>query len=163
MCLLLLLGHSFGSFADCPSPIAPPGFADNVRQFYEDMCRESDIPLVLASDPSVKSRVQVPSAAHRLTEDDIYPDSARRSSFEGSIVVAFVVELDGTVQHSKVMQSSGHRSLDNAEWMYWKQNKFDSPGQLDGQPARVISLGTNELQAEGRTGLATLILRLVCR
>jgi TonB family protein len=153
LCLLLLLGYSFDSFADCPSPIAPPGFADNVRQFYEDMCRESDIPLVLASDPSVKSRLQVPSAAHRLTEDDIYPDSARRSSFEGSVVVAFVVELDGTVQHSKVVQSSGHRSLDAAEWMYWKQNKFDSPGQLDGQPARVIVLERMNFQLKGGPGL----------
>jgi len=153
MCLLLLLGYSLDSFADCPSPIAPPGFADNVRQFYEDMCRESDIPLVLASDPSVKSRLQVPSGAHRLTEDDIYPDSARRSSFEGSVVVAFVVELDGTVQHSKVVQSSGHRSLDDAEWMYWKQNKFDSPGQLDGQPARVIVLERMNFKLKGGAGL----------
>jgi len=69
------------------------------------MCRESDVPLVFSPDPSVKSRLQLPSGGHRLTEDDIYPDRARRLSFEGSVVVTSVVELDGTVQHSKIMQS----------------------------------------------------------
>jgi TonB family protein len=153
VCLLLLFGYSIDSLADCPSPVAPSGFADNVREFYEDMCRESDAPLVLASNPSVKSRLQLPSGGHRLTEDEIYPDNARRLSFEGSVVVAFAVELDGTVKHAKIIQSSGHQSLDDAEWMYWKQYRFDNPGQLDGEPVRTIVLERMNFKLKGGSGL----------
>jgi hypothetical protein len=53
-------------------------------------------------------------------------------------VVAYVVEIDGTVQHAKVIQSSGHRVLDLAERTFWMQVKYDSPGQLDGAPVRVL-------------------------
>jgi TonB family protein len=155
VCLLSIVGCPINASADCPSPLNPSEihFSDGVREFYEDMCRESDVPLVFASDPSVKSRLQLPSGGHRLTEDEIYPDQARRLSFEGSVVVAFVVELDGTVQHSKIMQSSGHQVLDYAEWMYWKQYKFDSPGQFDGAPARILVLERMNFKLKGTSGL----------
>ena len=153
--LLSTLGCPINSLADCPSPLKPSEVhvSDTVREFYEDMCRESDARLVFALDPSVKQRLQMPSGGHRLTEDDIYPDRARHLSFEGSVVVAFVVELDGTVQHSKIVQSSGHQSLDAAEWMYWKQYKFDGPGQLDGAPTRILVLERMNFKLKGGPGL----------
>ena len=154
VCLLSILTCPIDAAADCPSPLSPETHvSDAVREFYEDSCRDSDAPLALALDPSVQSRLQVPSGDHRLTEDDIYPDTARRMSFEGSVVVAFVVELDGTVQHSKIMQSSGHRTLDYAEWMYWKRYKFDGPGQLDGAPVRTLMLERMNFKLKGRGGL----------
>jgi TonB family protein len=155
-CLLSILGGCpIAASADCPSPLNPSDvhFSDAAGEFYADMCRESDVPLVFASDPSVKSRLQLPSGGRRLTEDDIYPDQARRLSFEGTVVVALVVELDGTVQHSKIVQSSGHQVLDYAEWMYWKQYKFDSPGKLDGAPTRVLLLERMNFKLTGRRGL----------
>jgi TonB family protein len=114
------------------------------------VCGESDVRLVLALDPSVKSRLELPSKGHRLIEDDIYPDKARKLSFEGSVVVAFVVETDGTIQHAKIMASSGHRVLDYAEWMYWKQYKFDSPGRFDGMAARVLIVERMNFKLKGR-------------
>lgn len=153
LCILPLVGYFIDAFADCPSPQPPSVFSDDVREFYADACRESGAPLVLASDTSVRSRLQLPSGGHRLTEDDIYPEKARRLSFEGSVVAAFVVELDGTVHHSKIMQSSGHRSLDDAVWMYWKQYKFDAPGQFDGIPARTIVLERMNFKLKGGSGL----------
>jgi TonB family protein len=141
VCLLSIVGCPINSLADCPSPLKPSEIpsSDLVREFYADMCRESDVPLVFAGDPGLKSRLQIPSGGHRLTEDDIYPERARHLGFEGPVAVAFVVELDGTVQHSKIVQSSGHQVLDYAEWMYWKQYKFDSPGQLEAYPLGYLS------------------------
>jgi len=155
VCLLSILGCPINASAACPSPQNPAElhFSDAVREFYDDMCRDSDAPLVFALDPSVKERLKLPRGGHRLTEDDIYPDRARHLGFEGSVVVAFVVELDGTVKHSKVMQSSGHRVLDGAEWMYWQQYKFDSPGQLDGAPARVFLVERMNFKLKGGPGL----------
>jgi len=151
--LLLILG--LPASADCPSLENPAEFpvSDAVREFYEDACRDSDSPLVFSLDSSVKSRLQLPTGGHRLTEDDIYPEKARHLAFEGSVVVAFVVELDGTVKRSKLMQSSGHRVLDAAEWIYWQKYKFDSPGQLDGAPARVLILERMNFKLKGGVGL----------
>ena len=154
--LLSMLGCATNAAADCPSPLSSEVLvSDIVREFYEDNCRESDAPLVFSLDPSVKPRLQIPSGGKRLTEDDIYPDKARHTGWEGSVVVAFVVELDGTVQHSKIVQSSGHRVLDDAEWMYWKQYKFDRPGQLDGVPARTLMLERMNFKLTGKATLPT--------
>src|ERR1700733_3624885 len=154
-CLLSILGFRTAASADCPTPQIPSDVhvSDAVREFYEDSCRDSEAPLAFVLDPSVKTRLQMPSSGGRLTEDDIYPDKARHLSFEGSVVVAFVVELDGTIQHSKIVQSSGHQSLDAAEWMYWKQYKFDGPGQLDGAPARILVLERMNFKLKGGPGL----------
>jgi TonB family protein len=117
------------------------------------MCRESDAPLALASDPKVKSRLQLPSGGHASNTEDIYPDKARRLSFEGSVVVAFAVELDGSVHHAKILQSSGHEALDDTMWMHWKQTQFDVPGQLDGAPARTIMLERMNFKLKGGPAL----------
>lgn len=156
--LLSILGCPINSLADCPSPLKPSEIpsSDLVREFYADMCRESDAPLVFAGDPGVKSRLQKPSGGHRLTEDDIYPDRARHLGFEGPVAVAFVVEVDGTIQHSKIVLSSGHQLLDTAEWMYWKQYKFDRPGQLDGVPARVLVVERMNFKLKGKRGVSPL-------
>ena len=156
--VLLILGSPIAAIADCPSSPNPsdPHFNDALREFSADSCRDSDAPLVFALDPSVKSRLQMPSGGHRLTEDDIYPDRARHFGFEGPVAVAFVVELDGTVQHSKIVQSSGHQLLDYAEWMYWKQYKFDGPGRLDGAPARVLVVERMNFKLKGKRGVSAL-------
>jgi hypothetical protein len=66
---------------DCGAPVNREGFrfSDEARdtrdEFYADMCRESDVLLVIASDPNMKSRLQVPSKGHRSTADDIYPEN----------------------------------------------------------------------------------------
>jgi TonB family protein len=47
--------------------------------------------------------------------------------FEGSPVVAFIVEADGSIQTTAVLQSSGHRLLDDAVRNIWLQYRFDRP------------------------------------
>jgi TonB family protein len=105
---------------------------------FQDVCRESNVPLVIASDPKMKSRLEVPKQGHRLVSGDIYPDKAKRLSFQGAAVVAFVVEVDGTIRRARVIQSSGHKVLDYAAMAFWKEYRFDIPGKFDGAPARVL-------------------------
>ncbi len=102
------------------------------------MCRESNVPVIIASDPQFKLRLKVPSKGHRLVSDDVYPDKAKRLSFEGSVVVAFVVETNGSISRARVIQSSGHKVLDYAATAFYKQYQFDVPGKFDGAPARVL-------------------------
>jgi hypothetical protein len=73
VCILSLLPISL-ALGDCPSPELPLGIAEPVREFYADMCRESDAPLAFALDAGVKSRLQLPSGGPPLNAEDIYPD-----------------------------------------------------------------------------------------
>jgi TonB family protein len=130
--------------ADCTVPSDNTGFRYSLSaretrdDLYEDVCRESNVPLIIASDPKMKSRFRAPSKGHRLVSGDIYPEKARRLSFEGSVVVAFVVEVDGSIRRARVIQSSGHKELDYAATAFYKQYQFDVPGKFDGAPARVL-------------------------
>jgi TonB family protein len=142
--LVPILWFSLVAAADCTVPSNNTGFrysytAREMRDdLYEDVCRESNVPVIIASDPQLKSRLKVPSNGHRLVSDDIYPDKARRLSFEGSVVVAFVVETDGSISRARVIQSSGHKELDYAATAFWKEYQFAIPGKFDGAPARVL-------------------------
>jgi TonB family protein len=142
--LLATIWLPLSAAADCAVPPDATGFkysdeARDVRDdLYEDMCRESTIPVVIASDPKMKSRLELPSKGHRLVTGDIYPEKAKRLSFEGAVVVAIVIETDGSIKHARVIQSSGHAVLDYAVTTFWKQYQFDIPGKLDGAPARFL-------------------------
>jgi TonB family protein len=142
--LLAVLWSPLVVAADCTVPPTAVGFRYSAAaraardDLYEDVCRESNVPVIIASDPTIKSRLEVPSRGHQLVSGDIYPDKAKRLSFEGAVVVAFVVEVDGTIWRSRVIQSSGHTVLDYAAAAFWKQYQFDSPGKFDGAPARVL-------------------------
>ena len=43
-----------------------------------------------------------------------YPDQAKRSKLYGNLVLHVAVKADGSVEHVKVLHSSGHQILDDA-------------------------------------------------
>ena len=57
----------------------------------------------------------------------------------GSVLVSYVIETDGSVQHVTVLESSGYKQLDEAAVEIWSHSKYGVPGKLDGQPVRVLS------------------------
>lgn len=54
------------------------------------------------------------------------------------MVIAIVVERDGSIQHTAVIESSGYAILDDAAMAWLKKDYFESPAKLDGQPIRVL-------------------------
>jgi protein TonB len=50
----------------------------------------------------------------RIEELKRYPPMARMNSWQGKVVLKFVVRDDGTVENLEVVQSSGHSVLDEA-------------------------------------------------
>lgn len=63
----------------------------------------------------------------------VYPSASRREEEEGTVVLDFLVEPDGSVSQSKVKTSSGYTRLDEAARAALSQCAF-KPGTIDGKP-----------------------------
>lgn len=70
--------------------------------------------------------------AHSSQPD--YPAEARRLGEQGSLVLQVLVEPDGRVSDSKLVQSSGFPVLDQAALAGVKTNYRFAPGTVDGKP-----------------------------
>lgn len=65
-----------------------------------------------------------------------YPPKAQRDRIQGTVIVQFVVDIDGRVFNAVIKQRTGSRELDEAALNSVLRYKF-SPGIKDGQPVRV--------------------------
>ena len=64
-----------------------------------------------------------------------YPPAALRAQETGIVLVAFLIDVNGTVLESKVERSSGHMRLDEAARRALSLCKF-KPATVDGKPER---------------------------
>lgn len=104
--------------------------------FYASLCDQSFFELAMVSDPRLKTRISAPSGLEPVKRS--FPEQAGRYGLEGTAVVAYVVETDGSVNHAITIESSGHKMLDDAALAQTKTIRFESPGTLDGLPVRVM-------------------------
>jgi protein TonB len=65
-----------------------------------------------------------------------YPELARQAGIEGQVVVAAMVDVDGSIISAEVMKSSGNQSLDQAALEAAYRAKFTPARQRD-KPVRV--------------------------
>ena len=97
------------------------------------LCPDGQQPLVDISDPTLAGRLERPKLVAALA-----PEGGPFHQ-PGSVLLTYVVELDGSVKHATVLASSGFKELDLAAVEVWSHAKFAGPGKLDGQPVRVLS------------------------
>jgi len=64
-----------------------------------------------------------------------YPPAARRANETGTVLLNFLIDVDGKVIESKVERSSGSRSLDEAARLGLELCNF-RPATVDGKPTR---------------------------
>jgi len=67
-----------------------------------------------------------------------YPRNSQRNEEQGTVVLQFLIGVDGTVKDSKLEKSSGFRELDKAAQRGLSQCKF-KPAIVDGHPAEAWS------------------------
>ena len=84
-----------------------------------------------AAPPAVRT-APVINAAHSCDKPE-YPASSRRLEEEGTVVVNFLIDVDGRVVDSKIEKSSGFDRLDQAARAALGKCKF-KPGTVDGKP-----------------------------
>jgi protein TonB len=90
---------------------------------------DTDIPVVPFWKVEVKPQpVSVPTPN--------YPELARQAGIEGQVVVAALVDTDGSIISAEVMKSSGNQSLDQAALEAAYRAKFTPARQRD-KPVRV--------------------------
>ena len=142
--LLLLYGGPRVGYAGCllKAPDSGFRFSDAAREvrdaFFASLCDKSFSELLIYPDPRLKERFSPPSRERRSANEISFPGRAARLGFEGSPVVAYVVETNGSVEHVLTIQSSGHQLLDEAAFAFFKELRFDIPGKVDGIPVRVM-------------------------
>jgi protein TonB len=71
-------------------------------------------------------------AKHSCAEPQ-YPSASRRLEEEGTVVLRFLIDVDGRVVKSEVESSSGHARLDDAARQALGRCQF-KPGTVDGKP-----------------------------
>lgn len=64
-----------------------------------------------------------------------YPEALRKRGIEGTVLVRIIVETDGTVSESSLIQSSGHGELDDAAVQVMYQWRF-APAKRNGSAVR---------------------------
>lgn len=77
-----------------------------------------------------------PKLNQYLSSKIIYPASSIENEEEGKVILQFVVESDGTINHIKIAQSSGYAALDNEAIRVLSQMPKWNPGSKNGKPVR---------------------------
>jgi protein TonB len=67
-----------------------------------------------------------------------YPRTSQRNEEQGTVMLAFLIGVDGTVKDAKVEKTSGFRDLDKAALRGLSQCRF-KPAQVDGHAAETWS------------------------
>lgn len=74
-----------------------------------------------------------PVVEKQTCEKAVYPKASLMNEESGTVMVAVLVGVDGSVVESKVEQSSGSKALDKAAVKIYSSCKY-KPGAKDGKP-----------------------------
>jgi Gram-negative bacterial TonB protein C-terminal len=76
-------------------------------EFLAAVCGGTNGDIYLPWDARFKDRIERASKGHS-SHDEMYPEIAKRQNLQGKVVVAVVVERDGSIPHTAVIESSGY-------------------------------------------------------
>jgi periplasmic protein TonB len=94
-----------------------------------------DNPVIVPIQPAPPPRVpvRVPAIVDaKACEKPEYPSKSLRNEEQGTVILAFLIGLDGRVVDSRIEKSSGSRDLDRAAMAGLSLCKF-KPGTVDGK------------------------------
>ncbi len=132
LCSLGLTGCASRSDVLALSPEAAVSLDDYLRVLNE--ATPSD-PVVDDRDPSVKARLAPPVELRRV--QPALSREARLQSCDGKVVLACVIERDGSVSNVRVLSASGHRDFTAASVGAVREGRY-SPATIDGSPVRLL-------------------------
>lgn len=99
-------------------------------------------PEITGTAPAVPSVATAPKEPHRVAavidakqacEEPEYPSTSRRNEEQGTVVLRFLIDVDGHVIDSKIATTSGFSRLDRAARDTLSRCVF-KPGTVDGKP-----------------------------
>ncbi len=123
-----------------PPPYVPPPdillaaepLVTNTTAIHDVTSVKVPPPPVAPAAPDVEARLDPKARRNAWTESD-YPAVSKRLNEEGDVIVAILVNADGSVGDIKVEKSSGFQRLDEAALDFYRKAKY-LPGMKDGKP-----------------------------
>jgi TonB family protein len=137
---VFVLGSPVAASAECSVILEPFPYSDSALHnrdvFLAAVCGGAKGDIYSASDPALKDRLQRVPGSHPV-HGNPYSEAAERRHLEGDLVVAYVVETDGSIKYAAVIESTGQALLDEPA-IDWLKKQSMKPFTLDGQPIRVF-------------------------
>ena len=146
---LLVAGAPALVHADCATDAArmkaqntlslPVGAIEARSALFLRLCERSGGTLVDGTNPALAGRFEPPDGPKNVLMTDMeYPSWAKKMHLEGTVVLAFLVDVDGSVHEQTVIQSSGNEAFDRAALKCWEDARFTHPARLDGRPVPTL-------------------------
>lgn len=110
------------------------------NKYFVEQCTRANGELLDATDPTLRGRLLPPSnLIPPKNTEDYYPDEALQLGYIGEVLLACVVEADGSIQDVAVIERSPHEKLNRAAVLYYRNSRYQTPAMLDGRPVRVLT------------------------
>jgi TonB family protein len=133
--LILCASLPLNAYGDCANDsaqikLALPPEALSIRNvLFSQLCGNGE--LFDITDPTLAGRLAGP-------RDIVPPAMWDPRGMPGKLLVAFAVELNGSVHHVTVIESSGNREIDARAVESWRTARYRTPAKLDGRPVRAL-------------------------
>jgi TonB family protein len=119
--------------------LALPAEALAIRnKLFLEICEINVGELADVTDPTLGTRLQRPRHVS-MPPGPVPNPGPGEPQHTGRVLLAYLVDLDGSVRQVTVLESSGHKELDVAAVETWSHGKFAAPAKLDGRPVRALS------------------------
>jgi TonB-like protein len=103
------------------------------NELFLRLCERSNGELVDVTDPTVAGRLTKPKDIVFLNNR-----SGNPRELNGNLLLAFMVDLDGTLHDTTIIVGSGNKLLDEQTLELWPFYRYKTPAKLDGQPVRIL-------------------------
>ena len=123
------------AYGDCANDsaqikLALPPEALSIRNvLFSQLCGNGE--LFDITDPTLAGRLAEP-------RDIVPPAMWDPRGIRGNLLLAFAVELNGSVNKVTVLVSSGNKELDERAVESWRTARYRAPAKLDGRPVRAL-------------------------
>ena len=119
--------------------LALPADALAIRnRLFLAICENDGGELIDVTDPTLGTRLEQPRHVS-MPPGPVPNPGPGESHHTGTVLLAYLIDLDGSVRQVTVLESSGHKELDEAAVETWSHGKFAAPAKLDGRPVRALS------------------------
>jgi len=103
------------------------------NELFSRLCERSNGELVDVTDPTVAGRLTKPKDIVFLNNR-----SGNPRELNGNLLLAFMVDLDGTLHDTTIIVGSGNKLLDEQTLELWPFYRYKTPAKLDGQAVRIL-------------------------
>jgi len=103
------------------------------NELFSRLCERSNGELVDVTDPTVAGRLTQPKDTVLLNNR-----SGNPGELNGNLLLAFMVDLDGTLHDTTIIVGSGNKQLDEQTLGLWPFFRYKTPAKLDGRPVRIL-------------------------